>query len=511
MGYKKQSSKLFKAALAASVTTGAFVVTAPVYTEAATPILKDLQQEQYYYDAVNILLNRGILHGYPDLTYRPQEPVTRGQAAIVLANYLGLDLKDVKNPGFTDVNESHKYYSSIAALVEKGIIQGYEDGTFREEATLTRAEMAKMIAIGFDLNLDHPVEAHIFSDVKEDSVYSIYVQALLNYDITKGIMPNLFGPSDKVTRGQIASFIIRGEEALATPLVSGEIVKIEDDKLTLSTSTYIIPETLAGIFNSKNMKALTGASVELNKDGRIIQSIQSLELVESGELQTNIVFDGDGNEIAGDLIVNGNSIKVQNVNVNNHLNVISNDFYADNLVVKGNTRISNENAVETETPITFNDSVLSELIIDKEDVTLNFQGNTSVTNTVITSNAKLQADNEYSLPMVTISDDVKHLTTNIVIENLIAKGNETLTIDGTGRVNLFGVYSNAGILVDFDSIDTMEIHVADAKVSVGRKTIIGHLRLPLHTAVTSIIQNYEDIRKNIEMIDGEANAPLRPE
>lgn len=505
MGYKKQSSKLFKAALAASVTTGAFVVTAPVYTEAATPILKDLQQEQYYYDAVNILLNRGILHGYPDLTYRPQEPVTRGQAAIVLANYLGLDLKDVKNPGFTDVSESHKYYSSIAALVEKGIIQGYEDGTFREEATLTRAEMAKMIAIGFDLNLDHPVEANIFSDVKEDSVYSIYVQALLNYDITKGIMPNLFGPSDKVTRGQIASFIIRGEEALATPLVSGEIVKIEDNKLTLSTSTYIIPEALMGIFNSNNMEALSGASIELNKDGRIIQSIQSLELVQSGEQPTNLVFDGDGNEIAGDLIVNGNFVTVQNLNVNNHMNIMSNDFYADKLVVKGNTRISNDNTAETEESITFKDSVLDELIINKDNITLDFIGNTRVANTLIASNAKLQADGDFSLPTVTISDDVKQLTTNVVIENLIAKGDEPLTIDGTGRVELFGVYSNAGILVDFDSIDTMEIHVADAKVSVGRKTIIGHLRLPLHTAVTSIIQNYEDIRKNIEMIDGESN------
>lgn len=505
MGYKKQSSKLFKAALAASVTTGAFVVTAPVYTEAATPILKDLQQEHYYYDAVNILLNRGILQGYPDLTYRPQEPVTRGQAAIVLANYLGLDLNDVKNPGFTDVSESHKYYSSIAALVEKGIIQGYEDGTFREEATLTRAEMAKMIAIGFDLNLDHPVEANIFSDVKEDSVYSIYVQALLNYDITKGIMPNLFGPSDKVTRGQIASFIIRGEEALATPLVSGEIVKIEDNKLTLSTSTYIIPEALMGIFNSNNMEALSGASIELNKDGRIIQSIQSLELVQSGEQPTNLVFDGDGNEIAGDLIVNGNFVTVQNLNVNNHMNIMSNDFYADKLVVKGNTRISNDNTAETEESITFKDSVLDELIINKDNITLDFIGNTRVANTLIASNAKLQADGDFSLPTVTISDDVKQLTTNVVIENLIAKGDEPLTIDGTGRVELFGVYSNAGILVDFDSIDTMEIHVADAKVSVGRKTIIGHLRLPLHTAVTSIIQNYEDIRKNIEMIDGESN------
>lgn len=493
MRNRKQSSKLFKAALAASVATGVFVITAPVYAEATTPILKDLQQEQYYYDAVNILLNRGILHGYPDLTYKPQQPVTRGQAAIVLANYLALDLKNVKNPGFTDVSESHKYYSSIAALVEKGIIQGYEDGTFREEATLTRAEMAKMIAIGFDLNLDHPVEAHYFSDVKEDSVYSVYVQALLNYDITKGIMPNLFGPSDKVTRGQIASFIIRGEEALATPLVSGEIVNIEDNKLTLSTSTYIIPETLMGIFNSNNMEALVGASIELNKDGRIIQSIQSLELVESGEQQTNVIFDGDGNEISGDLIVNGNFITVQNV------------------VVKGNTQISNENAAETEAQITFNDSVLNELIIDREDITLDFNGNTQVANTLITSNTKLQTDSEYSLPAVTISDDVKHLTTNVVIEKLIAKGDESLTIDGIGRIELFGVYSNAGILVDFDSINTMEIHVVDAKVSVGRKTIIGHLRLPLHTAVTSIIQNYEDIRKNIEMIDGESNAPLRPE
>jgi len=47
--------------------------------------------------------------------------------------------------GFTDLDETHWAYPHVSELVEKGVINGYEDGTFRPDANVTRAELAKLL------------------------------------------------------------------------------------------------------------------------------------------------------------------------------------------------------------------------------------------------------------------------------------------------------------------------------------------------------------------------------
>src|SRR5699024_9455294 len=84
------------------------------------------------------------LKGYPDDTIRADRQITRAEAATMIARLEGLDMSNSNRPQFTDI-KSNWYNSAINAVTEKGLMQGYPDGTFNANAPITRAEFAQLI------------------------------------------------------------------------------------------------------------------------------------------------------------------------------------------------------------------------------------------------------------------------------------------------------------------------------------------------------------------------------
>lgn len=206
--------KLFKATLATTVAAGAIVAVAPVNTEAAPRGFSDVKNipSHHFYEAVMDLSSKGIIGGYPDGTFKPNQNISRQHAAKFLSLALGLDTRNVKNPGFKDVNKTNPYYGSIAALVEAGIISGNKDNTFKPNDNLTRTQMAKMLVLGFDLKSKGP-QKNPFSDVDNNNWNKSFVQVLYANEITTGTTSSTYSPNASVTRGQLASFIFRSETA----------------------------------------------------------------------------------------------------------------------------------------------------------------------------------------------------------------------------------------------------------------------------------------------------------
>ncbi|MDO5028325.1 MAG: S-layer homology domain-containing protein, partial [Bacillota bacterium] len=84
------------------------------------------------------------LKGYPDGTIRPDGFVTRAESAQIIATLRGLNLNNSSQPGFADTPSSW-YNAAINAVVEEGLMKGYPDGSFRPNERITRAEFAQVI------------------------------------------------------------------------------------------------------------------------------------------------------------------------------------------------------------------------------------------------------------------------------------------------------------------------------------------------------------------------------
>ncbi|MEW6623342.1 MAG: S-layer homology domain-containing protein [Bacillota bacterium] len=123
---------------------------------------------------------------------------------------------------FADVSEEKYPWAAkeISYLATKGIIQGVGDNRFEPAREVNRAEFTAMLVKA--LGLGHTVQYQgMFEDVKESAWYAGYVQAAVDAGIIKGLTERTFGPSDKVTREQLAVMMSRvlGEEEVAAAVV----------------------------------------------------------------------------------------------------------------------------------------------------------------------------------------------------------------------------------------------------------------------------------------------------
>ena len=90
--------------------------------------------------------HKAYIFGYPDGSVRPNGSITRAEAAAMLARLLNIEaIGSAAKPNFTDT-ESSWYNKAINAVVFRGIMKGYPDGRFRPNAPITRAEFTQMIS-----------------------------------------------------------------------------------------------------------------------------------------------------------------------------------------------------------------------------------------------------------------------------------------------------------------------------------------------------------------------------
>ncbi|QUG40573.1 S-layer homology domain-containing protein [Psychrobacillus sp. INOP01] len=310
---RKLRQRTYKAALAMALATGSLVTLSPPNALAADVNEKsfsDVQASQHFYEAVKNLTARGIISGFEDGTFRPSENISRAHAAKIMALALGLDTKNVKNPEFKDVSTSHPNYEAIAALVEAGVLKGYENNTFHPDGNLTRAQMAKMLVKGFKFE-EEKYSNLPFDDVKNNEWHANYIQTLFDHKITTGKTASKYDPNAYVTRGQAASFIYRTEATKKQEAVL--IQNISNNELTVSDGTYAIPKSFANILSESNLAILKGSHIKYTVKDKEIDNISYIEIQASGTANNYLVLDGKGDKFNGELSTNGNFITIKNI------------------------------------------------------------------------------------------------------------------------------------------------------------------------------------------------------
>ncbi|MCS7463146.1 cadherin-like beta sandwich domain-containing protein [Paenibacillus doosanensis] len=153
-------------------------------------------------------VNRGIVSGYPDGTFKPNRTVTRAEFAVMLMNARKAQGEGAKLT-FTDGAEIGDWaQKAVAQAVQAGVVQGYEDGSFRPNAEITRAEMAVMIAKAASLKIEADAAAGFADDQDIPAWSKGAVAAMKQQKLIEGRDGNVFGPAASATRAEAVTVLL---------------------------------------------------------------------------------------------------------------------------------------------------------------------------------------------------------------------------------------------------------------------------------------------------------------
>ncbi|WNS81511.1 S-layer homology domain-containing protein [Domibacillus sp. DTU_2020_1001157_1_SI_ALB_TIR_016] len=190
----------FTAATAATVTVASFSAPASAADHADYEFpFTDVGDR--YAEAVEFLYMIEAINGVSETKFGTQQTLTRGDAAVILSNLLGLDTESAPDAGFKDLNTRVK--GSVNALVEYGVVSGVTKTEFKPGEPLSRGAMAKFLVTAFELQ-DYAEETP-FTDV--GGVFQPYIEALYGTGITNGKTATSYGTYQNITRGEFANLL----------------------------------------------------------------------------------------------------------------------------------------------------------------------------------------------------------------------------------------------------------------------------------------------------------------
>ena len=171
------------------------------------------------------LYNANIINGYSDHEFRPNNSVTRSEAAKILANTIEqaeLDKKYIRPAKeFADVQKGKWYRPYVMDLYRYGITDGYSKNAYRPDEELNRAQMAKLLVETFDLSLVEGKQKK-FKDVNPNKWYAQYIDILSSHGITNGTTQGTYNPNHSIPRSELVVMISRTLEAKGIELESGK-------------------------------------------------------------------------------------------------------------------------------------------------------------------------------------------------------------------------------------------------------------------------------------------------
>jgi hypothetical protein len=168
---------------------------------------------------IDYLADRGVISGYNDNTFRPNNNATRGQFSkmIVLGQGWPIDLSGA--PHFTDVQPGSTYFDYIETAFNRGVISGYADATFRPNNNITRGQITKIIVLAEGWPVESP-PVPSFTDVLPGSPFYGYVETAVSHEIISGYADRTFKPNNLATRAHLSKMLylaITGGAPTPTP------------------------------------------------------------------------------------------------------------------------------------------------------------------------------------------------------------------------------------------------------------------------------------------------------
>lgn len=215
---KVKAKKLLSLALALVMVLGIFPVTGFAANEAG--IFADVPASAWFSEAVQYVSDNNLMVGVGDNRFEPDGLTTRGMVVTVLYRMEGEP--SAEGTGFTDVEDGMWYADAILWAQANGIVEGYGDGTFHPNASITREEMVVMFYRYSDYKGYNITNREDMGDFEDGSTVLPYAEEAMSWAISvgliKGFPDGTIRPKEGSNRAQLAAVLMRFHRTFPIPI-----------------------------------------------------------------------------------------------------------------------------------------------------------------------------------------------------------------------------------------------------------------------------------------------------
>ncbi|MBW4462763.1 MAG: S-layer homology domain-containing protein [Nodosilinea sp. WJT8-NPBG4] len=269
--------------LALGLTVGAFtpvITAAPVVAQTQTQTqFSDVSANYWAREFITSLAGRGVIAGFPDGTFRPDEPVTRAQyAAMVRQAFNQSSVRTATN--FVDVPANYWAAEAIREADMMGFLSGYPGNIFQPDQNIPRAQVLVSLANGLNYTASNQGSVSVYQDASSIPEYAVASLAaaterrlVVNYPNVQVLRPN-----QTATRADVAAFIyqaLASQNQVATvnsPYIVGQQVAAQNSLPTGTTMTtnYAESDKIVVLPDETAPLTLTVAQAITDSTGRVL-------------------------------------------------------------------------------------------------------------------------------------------------------------------------------------------------------------------------------------------------
>lgn len=384
-------------------------------------------------------IDSGRISGYPDGTFKPDNKVTRAEMVKLVNNAFGFT--SGSSATFSDVKSDYWAYAEIQKGVGNGYISGNSDGTFQPDKPLTREQAAVMLAKVDNLKISSS-ETAFTDDASISSWAKPYVRAASLAEVMNGYPDNSFGPGKPLSRAEAVVAINKALSSRRTesssnnnnnqnnnnnankPTSSADNLTVDSSKKSYSGGTYNDIDIKVSGAKLKNITA----EGDLTITGDVKNGSVTLEDV---RVKGNIyVYGGGQNSIVfTDCQIDGDVVSDKSSSSGSEIVALKFD---KDTSIKGNLRIQNDTTIAKNS----SNPKISDVVIESKNLKVTIESSVTV--------STLTLDSSATGTTLTVNGTISTLTPNSrssatikgsgTISKLESSKNSTITV--TGKVTV---------------------------------------------------------------------------
>jgi len=237
--------------------------------------------------------SKELINGYKDGTFKPNNSISRAEFVAIMTRVFNYQEKS--SIQFKDVKPTDWFSDYVSRVKEASIIEGYPDGTFKPQDSITREQAAAIISRAFGFEASDVNACAKFSDAVKISEYAKKpVSAMVERGILQGRPGNIFAPGEKITRAEVIHIInkiiddIANKSQTYTGNIKGSFVvntkEVVLKDMTISGDLYIAHGVGEGnvtldnvVVNGRTVVAGGGLGTITIKNSKLVKSVEVIK------------------------------------------------------------------------------------------------------------------------------------------------------------------------------------------------------------------------------------------